>query len=62
MSKKKMPVRFANESTATANVEIDPSKLRDIQIFEDEVFATIDDLRIAIKRDHYNELFEDNEI
>ena len=62
MRKKKIPVRFANESTATANVEIDPSKLRDIQIFTDEVFATIDDLRIAIKRDHYNELFEDNEI
>lgn len=62
MSKKKIPVRFANELTATANIEIDPSKLRDIQIFENEVFATIDDLRIAIKRDHYNELFEDNEI
>ena len=60
MSRTKTPVRFA-DTTTTANIEIDPSKLRDIQILENEVFATIDEIRIAISRKDYNELFtEDN--
>ena len=29
------------------------------QIINNEVFATIDETRIAIKRDDYNKLFED---
>ena len=58
MSRTKIPVRFANESTTTANIEIDPSKLRDIQIFDQEVFATIDEIRIAMAREDYNKLFE----
>ena len=62
MNKIKIPVRFANESTATANIEIDPTKLREVQIFDDEVFATIDEIRIAMKREDYNTLFKDNEI
>ena len=33
MSRTKIPVRFA-DSTTTANIEIDPSKLRDIQILD----------------------------
>jgi hypothetical protein len=57
MSRTKIPVRFA-DSTTTANIEIDPSKLRDIQILENEVFATIDEIRIAMSRKNYNELFE----
>jgi|TARA_R110002074_G_scaffold236032_1_gene407846 hypothetical protein len=62
MNKKKIPVRFANESTATANIEIDPKKLKEVMIFQDEVFATIDEIRIAIKREDYNRLFESDEI
>ena len=31
-------------------------------IFQDEVFATIDEIRIAIKREDYNRLFESDEI
>ena len=62
MSRTKIPVRFANESTATANIEIDPKKLKEVQIFQDEVFATIDDIRIAIKIEDYNKLFDPNEI
>jgi hypothetical protein len=58
MSRTKIPVRFANEQTTTANVEIDPSKLRDVQIFDHEVFATIDEIRIAMSREDYNKLFE----
>ena len=61
MSRTKIPVRFANESTTTANIEIDPSKLREVQIFEEEVFATIDEIRIAMSREDYNKLFENEE-
>jgi hypothetical protein len=58
MSRTKIPVRFANESTATTNIEIDPSKLREVQIFDKEVFATIDEIRISMSREDYNKLFE----
>jgi hypothetical protein len=61
MSKKKIAVRFPNESTYT-NIELDPKMLKEVQIWPDEVFATIDDIRIAMMREDYNKLFEDNEI
>ena len=61
MSRTKIPVRFANESTTTANIEIDPSKLREVQIFDKEVFATIDEIRIAMTKKDYNKLFENEE-
>ena len=57
MSRTKIPVRFATEK-ATTNIEIDPSKLRDIQIFGNEVFATIDEIKIAMTKKDYNKLFE----
>jgi hypothetical protein len=62
MSKTKIPVRFANESAAYTSIEIDPGKLREVQIFPDDVFATIDDVRIAMKREDYNKLFDPDEI
>ena len=61
MSKKKIAVRFPNESTYT-NIELDPKMLKEVQIWPDDVFATIDDIRIAMTREDYNRLFEDNEI
>ena len=61
MSKKKIAVRFPNESTYT-NIELDPKMLKEVQIWPDDVFATIDDIRIAMTRADYNRLFEDNEI
>tara|TARA_R110000824_G_scaffold26604_2_gene91171 strand:+ start:3044 stop:3232 length:189 start_codon:yes stop_codon:yes gene_type:complete len=62
MSKKKIPIRFANESAAYTSIEIDPTVLKEIQIFPDDVFATIDDVRIAMKREDYNKLFDPDEI
>jgi len=62
MPKTKIPVRFANESTTTGLIEIDPKNLKEVQIFQDEVFATIDDIRIAIRTEDYNKLFDPNEI
>jgi len=61
MNKKKIAVRFPNESTYT-NIELDPKMLKEVQIWPEEVFATIDDIRIAMMREDYNKLFEDNEI
>ena len=60
MSRTKIPVRFAN-STTTTNIEIDPSKLRDVQILDEDVFATIDEIRIAMTKKDYNKLFENEE-
>ena len=60
MSRTKIPVRFADSSTTT-NIEIDPSKLRDVQILDKDVFATIDEIRIAMSREDYNKLFENEE-
>jgi len=62
MPKTKIPIRFPNESSSTGLVEIDPKKLKEVQIFQEEVFATIDDIRIAIKIEDYNKLFDPNEI
>ena len=65
MSKTKIPIRYAHDnfshSTATTSIEIDPSKLREVQIFDKEVFATIDEIRIAMSREDYNKLFENEE-
>lgn len=60
MSRTKIPVRFADSSTTT-NIEIDPSKLRDVQILDKDVFATIDEIRIAMTKKDYNKLFENEE-
>tara|TARA_R110002012_G_scaffold124158_1_gene275057 strand:- start:1112 stop:1297 length:186 start_codon:yes stop_codon:yes gene_type:complete len=61
MNRKKIAVRFPNESTYT-NIELDPKMLKEVQIWPEEVFATIDDIRIAMKREDYNKLFKNDEI
>tara|TARA_R110000824_G_scaffold69008_2_gene177881 strand:- start:241 stop:423 length:183 start_codon:yes stop_codon:yes gene_type:complete len=60
MSKIKTPVRFPNESTYT-NIDINPKMLKEVTIWPDDVFATIDDIRIAMTREDYNKLFENEE-
>ena len=57
MNKIKTPVRFPNESTYT-NIEINPQMLKEVTIWDEDVFATIDDIRIAMTREDYNKLFE----
>ena len=52
--KQSVLVRFANEMHYINTVEIDPTKLTDIMRFRDEVFATIDDTRIAIRREDFD--------
>ena len=52
--KQSVLVRFANEMHYINTVELDPTKLTDIMRFREEVFATIDDTRIAIKREDFD--------
>ena len=61
MPKTKIPIRILNESNSIGLVDINPDQLKGVQIFQDEVFATIDDIRIAIRIDDYNKLFKDEE-
>lgn len=50
MKKIEIYVRFANESEYYNKISVNPNNLKDINVFRDEVFATIDGLRIAIPR------------
>ena len=52
--KQSVLVRFANEMHYINNIELDPTKLTDIIRFRDEVFATIDETRIAIRREDFD--------
>jgi len=52
--KQRVLVRFANEMHYINTVELDPTKLTDIMRFPQEVFATIDSTRIAIKREDFD--------
>lgn len=52
--KQRVLVRFANEMYYVNTIELDPTKLTDIMRFRDEVFATIDDMRIAIRREDFD--------
>ena len=52
--KQRVLVRFANEMHYVNTIELDPTKLTDIMRFRDEVFATIDGVRIAIRREDFD--------
>ena len=54
MVKQRVLVRFANEMHYVNIIELDPTKLTDIMRFREEVFATIDDMRIAIRREDFD--------
>ena len=54
--KKRVLVRFANESYHSTFINLDPTKLKDIVVFSEEVFATIDGVRIALLREEYEQI------
>jgi hypothetical protein len=56
MEKFEVLVRFANESVYYNKIKIDPSKIEDPMIFTDEVFVTIDGIRVAMKKEDWNNL------
>ena len=49
-------VRFANESVYYSKIKIDPTKIEDPMVFIDEVFVTIDGIRVAMKKEDWNNL------
>jgi hypothetical protein len=59
--KQDLLVRFANEGYYANTIAIDVSKLTDIMKFRDEVFGTIDGIRIAIRRDDYENALQNLE-
>jgi hypothetical protein len=61
MEKIDILVRFANEGTYYNTISIDPKKIEDPMIFTDEVFVTIDGIRVAMKKEDWNTLEQWNE-
>jgi len=60
MNKKEVYVRFANESVYYNKIKVDPLKIKDVHQINEEVFCTIDDCRVAIKKNDYNMLMNPN--
>ncbi len=56
MEKKELYVRFANESTYYTKIRLDLKKVKNIRIFKDEVFFTIDDITVATTKDNWDKL------
>jgi hypothetical protein len=61
MEKVDILVRFANEGTYYNTISIDPKKIEDPMIFTDEVFVTIEGIRVAMKKEDWNTLEQWNE-
>ena len=56
MEKKELYVRFANESTYYTKIRLDLKKVKNIRIFKDEVFFTIDNITVATTKDNWDKL------
>jgi len=56
MEKVEIMVRFANEGTYYNTISVNPKKIKDPMVFTDEVFFTIDDVRVAIKKEDWNKI------
>ena len=56
--KEELLVRFANESLYYKRIEIDLEKIKNVLVFPNEVFFSVDDIRVAIKKEDWNNLQE----
>lgn len=56
MEKVEVYVRFANEGLYYDKITVNPDSLKDPEIFSDEVFVTIDDIRVAIKKEDWDRI------
>jgi hypothetical protein len=59
--KKTVFVRYEGETVYRKHIEIDPSKLTNILKLPEDVFATVDGVRISIKRDEFEQLIKEYE-
>ena len=54
--KKDVLVRFANDNVYYTKISLDVTKIKEPMVFPSEFFFTIDDIRIAVKRDDWEEI------
>ena len=54
--KKTLMVRFANESVYYTRIDVDVKKIKNPMVFSQEVFFEIDDTRVAIKKEDWDEI------
>jgi len=59
--KKEVFVRYANEGVYYSKITIDPKKIKEPMIFPNEVFFTVDNIRVAVKKEDWEELQKDTE-
>lgn len=56
--KEELLVRFANESLYYTRIKINLEKIKNVLVFPNEVFFSVDDIRVAIKKEDWNNLQE----
>ena len=56
MKKIDVLVRFANEGVYYNTISINPKKIENPMVFTDEVFFTIDGIRVAVKKDDWERI------
>jgi len=49
-------VRFPGDNVYYHRIDLNPKKIKDEMIFQNEVFFTIDETRLAIKREDWDEI------
>lgn len=49
-------VRFANENVYYSRIDIDITKIKNEMVFSHEVFFDVDDIRVAIKKEDWDEI------
>ena len=54
--KKTLMVRFANESVYFTRIDVDVKKIKNPMVFSQEVFFDVDDIRVAIKKEDWDEI------
>ena len=61
MEKVEVLVRFANETVYYNKINIDPTKIENPMVFIDEVFVTIDGIRVVMKKEDWEKIEQWNE-
>lgn len=56
MNRVELKVRFPNESGFDTTVFVNPSRLKDVKIFKEEVFCTLDNCRISIRKEDWDRI------
>jgi len=49
-------VRFANENVYYSRIDIDITKIKNEMVFSHEVFFDVDNIRVAVKKEDWEEI------